>query len=214
MGVDLKSCIDNYWSTDICLNNKCVSNTMSKNFFKDIHRVFHLNDPALERVNDLLLNMREKSKELFNLNENLSIDEAMIKFHGKHSGVVGAPNKPAKRGYKIYTLSDGHIGYVWDFEVYSCTSKWKEGLTKRVVEMLCKDGTGKNHSVYVDKFYTLPLALSLLKKKIYLCGSFNTSRKQWPKILKPQKTGCYLKKLKRGNFICKQSEDGKMLASV
>ena len=75
---------------------------MSKNLFKGIHRVFHVDDPentshtsALERVNDLLLNMRERSKELFNLNENLSIDEAMIKFRGKHSGVVGAPNKPA-----------------------------------------------------------------------------------------------------------------------
>ena len=63
---------------------------MSKNLFKDIHRVFPAVDPenashtsALERVNDLLLNMREKSKELFNLNENLSIDEAMIKVHGK-----------------------------------------------------------------------------------------------------------------------------------
>ena len=130
MGVDPKSCIDDYWSTDTCLSNKCVSNTMSKNLCKDIHRVFHVDDPenashtsALERVNDLLLNMREKSKEMFNLNENLSIDEAMIKFHGKHSGVVGAPNKPAKRGYKIYTLADGHTGYVWDFEVYLRTSK-------------------------------------------------------------------------------------------
>ena len=183
MGVDPKSCIDDYWSTDTCLSNKCVSNTMSKNLCKDIHRVFHVDDPenashtsALERVNDLLLNMREKSKEMFNLNENLSIDEAMIKFHGKHSGVVGAPNKPAKRGYKIYTLADGHTGYVWDFEVYLRTSKREEGLTKRVVETLCKDVTGKNHIVYVDKFYTsIPLALSLLKKKIYLCGSFNTS---------------------------------------
>ena len=102
-----------------------------------------------------------------------------------------------------------------DFEVYLRTSKREEGLTKRVVETLCKDETGKTHIVYVDKFYTsIPLALSLLKKKIYLCGSFNTSRKQWPNKLKTQKTGCYLKKLKRGDFICKQSEDGKMLASV
>ena len=75
--------------------------------------------------------------------------------------------------------------------------------------------TGKNHIVYVDKFYTsIPFALSLLKKKVYLPGSFNTSQKQWPNKLKPQKTGCYMKKLKRCDFICKQSEDGKMLASV
>ena len=99
--------------------------------------------------------------------------------------------------------------------LYLLTFKREGGLTKRAVETLFKDVTGKNHIVYVDKFYTsIPLALFLLQKKIYLCGSFNASRKQWPNKLKPWKTGCYLKKLKRGDFICKQSEDGKMLASV
>ena len=101
------------------------------------------------------------------------------------------------------------------FEVYLRTSKREEGLTKRVVETLCKGVAGKDHIVYVDKFYTsIPLALSLLKKKTYLCGSSNTSQKQRLNKLKPQEIGCYLKKLKRGDFICKQSEDGKMLASV
>ena len=45
MVVDPKSCIDDYWSTDTCLNNKCVSNTMSKNLFKGIHQVFHVGRP-------------------------------------------------------------------------------------------------------------------------------------------------------------------------
>ncbi|GFO24769.1 PiggyBac transposable element-derived protein 4-like [Plakobranchus ocellatus] len=176
MGVDLKSSIDDYWSTDACLVNKFVSTTMSKNLFKGIHRAFHVDDPqnvaqtsALDRVNSLLSNMKTKSKEFFNLHENISIDEAMIKFHGKHSSVVGAPNKPAKSGYKIYTLADGHTGYIWDFEVYLQTAKREEGLTKRVVETLCKDVTGKHHVIYVDKFYTsIPLDLSLLKKKRYI----------------------------------------------
>ncbi|GFO17390.1 PiggyBac transposable element-derived protein 4-like [Plakobranchus ocellatus] len=88
MGVDPKSAIDDYWSTDACLVNKFVSTTISKNLFKDIHRAFHVDDPrntaqtsALDRVNSLLSNMKTKSKEFFNLHENISIDEAMIKFH-------------------------------------------------------------------------------------------------------------------------------------
>ncbi|GFO17939.1 vertnin [Plakobranchus ocellatus] len=172
MGVDPKSSLDDYWSTDVCLVNKFVSTTMSKNLFKDIHRSFHVDDPqsatqtsALDRVNSLLSNMITKSKEFFNLHENISIDEAMIKFHVKHSGVVGAPNKPAKRGYKIYTLADGHTGYIWDFEVYLRTAKREEGLTKRVVETLCKDVTGKHHVIYVDKFYTSIPSTSQSKTK-------------------------------------------------
>ena len=144
----------------------------------------------------------------------------MIKFHGKHSGVVGAPNKPAKRGYKIYTVADGHTGYIWDFEIYMRTQKREEGLTQRVVETLCADINGLNHVVYVDKFYTsVPLAYSLLKNGTYLCGSFNTSRKHWPVELKQkQKRGdgsnVTLRKMKRGNHLVKQSEDGKLIASV
>ena len=86
--------------------SKYVIDTMSKNLFKDIHRVFHVDDlenasHALERVNYLLLNMKEKSKKLFNLPENLSISETMIKFHGRHSGIVDTPNKPAKEVIKF-----------------------------------------------------------------------------------------------------------------
>ncbi|GFO08530.1 PiggyBac transposable element-derived protein 4-like [Plakobranchus ocellatus] len=65
MGVDPKPSLDDYWSTDACLVNKFVSTTMSKNFFKDIHRAFHVDDPqsaaqtsALDRVNSLLSNMK------------------------------------------------------------------------------------------------------------------------------------------------------------
>ena len=101
MGADPKSCIDVYWSADTCFTSKCVIDTVSKNLFKDIHRVFHVDDlenasHALKRVNYLLLNMKEKSKKLFNLHENLSISEAMIKFHVRHSGIVDTPNQPAK----------------------------------------------------------------------------------------------------------------------
>lgn len=42
--------------------------------------------------------------------------------------------------------------------------------------------------MYVDQFYTsIPLALSLLDKGIYISGSFNRSCRGWPTDLKPDK---------------------------
>ncbi|GFR95304.1 PiggyBac transposable element-derived protein 4-like [Elysia marginata] len=154
MGLDPKPCLDDYWATDTCLRNAFISETTSKAYYKSINRLLHVDEPktnhasSLERVNELL----KKSKDFYNLHENVSIDEAIIKFHGKPSGVVGAPNKPAKRVYKIYTVADGHTGYIFDFEVYMRTDKREEGLTQQVVETLSKDFTGRNHVVYVDKF--------------------------------------------------------------
>ncbi|GFR84564.1 PiggyBac transposable element-derived protein 4-like [Elysia marginata] len=110
MGLDPKPCLDDYWSTDTCLRNAFISKTISKAYYKSINRLFHVDEPknnhasSLERVNELLSTLKEKSKDFYNLHENVSIDEAMIKFHGKHSGVVGAPNKPPK-GVTKFILS-------------------------------------------------------------------------------------------------------------
>ena len=85
-------------------------------------------------------------------------------------------------------MADGVTGYLADFMVY--LRKQKEvGLTKRVVENLTENIEGRNHVVFVNKFYTsVPLALSLLERNTYLCGSFNTGRNMWPSDLKVSKT--------------------------
>ncbi|GFN87243.1 hypothetical protein PoB_001374900 [Plakobranchus ocellatus] len=85
---------------------------------------------ALDIVNALLSNMKTKSKEIFHLHENLSTDEAMTKCHRKQSG-VGAPSKLAKRGHKIYTLADGHTGYIWDIETATHNNICLDASTQR-----------------------------------------------------------------------------------
>lgn len=73
--------------------------------------------------------------------------------------------------------------------------------------------------MYTDKFYTsIPLAKSLLCKGIYLCGSINHTRKQWPHQLKPNKTkkkaDDAIRSLKRGESIQMQSSDTSLTATV
>ena len=136
-------------------------------------------DP-LYKVSTSLEHVRIQSKASYNLHQQISADEAMVKCHGQHWGIIGAPNKPAKRGFKVFTLADGTTGYVSDFQVYLRKQR-ETGLTQRVVEDLCKDIGGRHHVVFIDKYYTsIPLAQSLPERKTYICGSFNTSRKLWP----------------------------------
>ena len=205
MALDPKPSVMDYWSTDPALGNDYLGQTMSRNRYNNILRYFHVNDPVkdparipnlnerkakleanpLYKVAPLLENVREKSKDIYNLHQQISIDEAIVKCHGQHWGIVGAPNKPAKRGFKILTVVDGTTGYISNFEVYLKNQR-EIGLTQRVVEDLCKEIQGRNHIVFVDKCYTsVPLAEPLLKNGTYICGSFNISRKQWPMDLKP-----------------------------
>ena len=138
-------------------------------------------------MNPLLEPVRQNCKKLYNMHHHVSVDEAMIKFGGQHASSVGAPNKPAKRGFKIFCICDAVTGYLCDFQVYHRKKK-EIGLTQRVVEDLAASVYDRSHIIYVDKFYTsVDLALSLLSNTTYLCGSFQIGRKKWPNDLKPNK---------------------------
>ena len=233
-----KSSMPDFWSTDPALGNEYIKNTMSRRRFMNITRYLHINNPAedparihnrkeraekmaadpLYKVSPLLTPLRANLKRYYNLHQQVSLDEAMVKCHGQHWGIVGAPNKPAKRGFKVWTLADGISGYIYDFEVYFRKQR-EVGLTQRVVENLTEEIQGKHHIVFVDKYYTsIPLAKSLLRRKTYLCGSFNTSRRHWPADLKPDKRKPKrddpVRNLKRGESMARQSKKGDIVACV
>ncbi|XP_052761699.1 piggyBac transposable element-derived protein 4-like [Mya arenaria] len=138
MGINKLPQLLDYWSTNPSMRNERIASTMSRQKFLTIQRYFHINDPTqdptrlkdhdvakkkLERdplfkVSPLMEAMRENSMTKYNMHQNISVDEAMIKCHGQHSSIVGAPNKPAKRGFKIFVCADAVSGYLWNFQVY------------------------------------------------------------------------------------------------
>ena len=60
------------------------------------------------------------------------------------------------------------------------------GLGGNVVKRLTRHVTGHLHAVYCDNFFTsTPLFKDLLLDKIYACGTYNHTRKCYPKDLKP-----------------------------
>lgn len=237
MSVDSKPSFDDYWSKNPSLQNNRISATMSRERFKSIQRYFHINDPVndpsrrtdkesaehvkrdpLYKASPLMEQVRQNSNKLYNLHQQVSVDEAMIKCHGQHWCIVGAPNKPAKRGFKVFVLADAVSGYLSDFMVYIRRQK-EAGLTQRVVETLTEPIYDRNHIIFVDKFYTsVSLALSLYKRETYICGSFNTGRHHWPADLKESKTKKKkedkVRSLNRGEYLTRQTKDGKMVATV
>ena len=236
MGVDPKPALSDYWSANPALKNQAVSDTMSRSMFELIQRYFHVNDPKkdparikdqskrkkeveqnpLYKVQPLFEEVRKNCIEKYNLHQHISVDEAMIKFMGQHWCIVGAPNKPAKRGFKIFCMCDGETGYMKDFHTY-IRKKKQTGLTQRVVEQLSENIHERNHIIYVDKFYTsIDLATSLLGNGTYLCGSFHSGRKNFPMEIKPnkklRKRDDPVRNLKQGQSMARQSNCGKLTA--
>jgi hypothetical protein len=49
----------------------------------------------------------------------ICIDEAMIRFNGRHKDVVYMPHKPIKYGLKIFIAAESSSGYVLSYEPYT-----------------------------------------------------------------------------------------------
>ena len=75
------------------------------------------------------------------------------------------------------------------------------GQTGAIVIKLIEDFLGKGYSGFADNFHhSVKLAKHLLKQKTYICGTLRGDHKENPKdIVK--------KKLKKGEFVCKRSDD-------
>ena len=111
--------------------------------------------PVLETLSDTFVKCYSPGQEL-------SVDEAMVKYKGHVGGTVVMPKKPIKKGFKIWCCSCACCGYLCTFQVYhgrptdlSTGRKVPEkGLAKRVVKDLVGPFVGLNHVIYCDNFYS------------------------------------------------------------
>ena len=129
-----------------------------------------------------------KFSSLYSPGENLAVDEAMIKFHGRSTLKQYMPMKPIKRGIKVWALADEN-GFFSRFEVYKGKKNGVEhSLGARVVKDLTKDFQGSWHHVYFDSFFTSKeLLCNLESKRIYGCGTARKDRRGFPAELKTKK---------------------------
>ena len=103
-----------------------VQSAMSRNRFEEMLRYLHVSDNAhldvgdkMSKVRPLLSHMNEKFLTYFRAvqTQNLSIDESMVPYYGRHSCKQFIRGKPIRFGYKVWMLSTS-LGYVVKFEPY------------------------------------------------------------------------------------------------
>lgn len=174
-----------YWSTGPDLNDPFISKQMTVNRFGWFLSNLRCNDSSLEPKRgspsfDKLYKLRtviEKLSECFlkskNLTQTLTIDESMEKFEGRSTIKQYMPQKPIKRGFKIWMLND-KTKYRSKFQVY--TGKVVGGVEKLLGESIVNDLMvgleGKNHILFIDNYFTsYPLFQNLMKKN--LCMWYN-----------------------------------------
>jgi hypothetical protein len=115
-----------YWSNSDDCGNKLVKTAMSRDRFRVIKKSFHLGSEddrvgetpdRYKKVRLLIKHMQNRFTDLFVPEQNLSHDEAMIKYFGKSGLKQAIRNKPIRFGFKAWCLCTVS-GYVVVFDLY------------------------------------------------------------------------------------------------
>lgn len=196
MGLNPLTDVELFWSTDDFYNNPGISQVMTLKRYKKLIENFHVNNPNTElersdpnydklaKIRPLIGILNNNFSSLCSQSSSQSIDESMVKFKGRSSMKQYMPNKPIKRGYKIWARCDSESGYLYSFDIYTgkatSTDENSGGLGYRVVMDLCRNVQPYTLMAFDNFFTSLPLLEMLHHKNIYAVGTIRVNRKGLP----------------------------------
>jgi hypothetical protein len=193
MGINPVPCINDYWNTKRKNGRGIhydVRDCMSQTRWKQIHRYFHIWDPALdhsasnrtarphEKVDPLAKLLLSAFQRYWKPATDVAIDECIAGFTGRSSDTVNIPTKPTPIGFKIWVLADQ--GYVFDLLWHvkgdgkdegpqGLRTTWeKQGFSRTqavVLELMTRmPNRGKGHAVHLNNLFTSSKLLTTLRQ--------------------------------------------------
>ena len=161
-----------------------VANAMKVSRFEEILSNLHFSDNNLQPGRDdpnfdkfykfrkLLTNFTKSFENSAEPEPHMSVDEMLAPAKGRIPGKVYMPNKPHKRGAKIWAAVGAKSGYVHRIQIFSDNTKTHEvvhpsiGASGRVVLELANKMPKGTH-FYFDNYFASPLLLHELLEEGY-----------------------------------------------
>lgn len=208
-----------YWENNEDTRNILVTKCMSRNRFEEILRYFHVADNTNLAPNDKMAKVRPLFDMLNKtfiqfapIEKEISIDESMIPYYGRHGCKQHIRGKPIRFGFKTW-IAALRLGYCLYADPYQGRSERIEtGLGQYVVNKLVTviqtEFPGTEFSIYCDNFFTgLPLITEMKEKGILLTGTVRNNRIEKcplkdPKLCKKEERGYFDSRLDSKNGIC------------
>jgi hypothetical protein len=196
---------------------------MTRNRYWDLSRNFHIVDNTLAvtdknnpkydplfKVRPMIDLVNDRCGALYKPKQHICVDEAIIKYKGRHIAKQYLPKKPNKWGFKVWVCAESASGYALQFEVYDGKPRNLDRIQTRkqygaqfdVVEHLTRNYQEKNHVVTYDRFFSsVALAEHLLEKKTYVNSTVMLNRKGLPPQVKKMKLskGAACHQYRKGN---------------
>jgi len=179
MGLIRYPAITDHWATNPIFKNDVFSSKMSRDRFKQILARLTFSDKQSEKkdipfnkLSVLISKVLENSKRYYQPGKNLSIDESMIAFSGRHQAKVYMPTKPIRYGFKAYVLSEASTGFLLEWRMHD---RSKSLTVAQIIDNLLE--SYPNCNVYMDSFYsTIESFRTLKERNILACGTISKQR--------------------------------------
>ncbi|CAK1601053.1 unnamed protein product [Parnassius mnemosyne] len=196
-----------YWEQSIDCHHPGVAACMSRNRFEELLRFYHACDNTNLQPGDKFCKVRplwdllnRRWLKYFPGDRNLSIDESMVPYFGKHPTKQHIHGKPIRFGYKVWAICT-RLGYLIYGEPYQGASTGNThpsfGVGGSVVLDLISKLPAGNYSFYMDNFFTsIPLLAEIKSLGHDATGTIRGNRVENA----PLKDSKDMKKMKRGSY--------------
>lgn len=178
-----------YWSTQKDLGVPIVSDSMTRNRFQKIKSFIHLADNQsltpgnkLAKVQPMYDLMNRNLLKFGIFHQELSIDESIVPYYGKHGCKMYMKAKPIRFGFKLWTLC-GANGYPYQFQIYAGKSAANPQMplgfriVNEMISVVASKSDVKNHEFYFDNFFTSYRLMSeLSERNVKATGTIRENR--------------------------------------
>jgi len=126
----------------------------------------------------------EVSREIYNLEREITVDECVIAYKGRYCFIRQfMPNKPIWFGIKVWMLVSSKSRFVWRIEVYfgEGTGVEEHGLGYHVVQKMVAGLENRGHILVVDNlFASVNLFHELMVNGIWATSTVRRTSKNLP----------------------------------
>ncbi|GBM21673.1 PiggyBac transposable element-derived protein 4 [Araneus ventricosus] len=187
-----------YWSKRHILQTPIFHQVIQKDRFILLMKFLHFTNneefdkdnhpwPKLNKIYDIMEHLRNKFRNLYIPDKNLSIDESLMRFKGRLSWKMFIAKKRARFGLKFFVVCEVGTGYIADFLIYTGNGTVynpkfaKYPVSTKIVLHLMDRFLGQGYCVTMDNYYMSPqLADILISERTDLYGTVNKMRKDLP----------------------------------
>jgi hypothetical protein len=171
-----KPTLQSYWSIKKSIYSTFFSEVMPYTRFLLISKLLHFvnnenSDSAncLNKLQPVIDHLKQNFKTVYYPEENVAIDESLMKFRGRLSYIQFNPQKTARFGIKFYKICESNSGYCSDFDIYTGKKPKpanKENPTSEAVVVdLMQPYLDNGYTVFVDNWYTSPSSFVRLTER-------------------------------------------------